>query len=327
MFSPPNVDTALQPQWMAVATSDEVKSAPVQRHILGEAIVLWRNQDGVHAFRDLCIHRGTALSLGRVEDSTLVCPYHGWRFDGTGQCTLIPAQPDLPIPTRAKALRYATCEQHGLIWVALAEPEVPPPSYLEAESADFKTIICGPYTVNAAAPRVIENFLDVSHLMWVHEGYLGDSAHAAIPEYRVHDQDGGLITDPIDIFQPDPDGRGKDVINRYTYSVLRPLTAYFRKTDNISSDTFAMLLHATPTAERQTTAYALLSRNYAFETPDDIFREFQDRIFSQDVTIMLSQRPEELPLDLSAELHIKSDRLAIAYRKWLRSKGVMTGVM
>lgn len=326
MFSPPDVDPALQGEWLAVATSDDVGPAPIRRTILGEALVVWRNREGVHAFRDLCIHRGTALSLGRVEDDALVCPYHGWRFAASGQCILIPAQPELPIPTKAKAYSYRCQEQHGLVWVALGQPTLPPPSYPEARDPSFKTILCGPYAVDAAAPRVVENFLDVSHLMWVHEGYLGDSAHAAIPEYRVHERDGVLATDPIDIFQPDPDGRGRHLVNRYVYSVLRPLTAHFRKTDNRGSDTFAMMLHATPVAARQTVAYALLSRNYALETPDEVFRAFQDKIFSQDVTIMLSQRPEELPLDLAAELHIKSDRLAIAYRKWLKAKGVATGV-
>jgi phenylpropionate dioxygenase-like ring-hydroxylating dioxygenase large terminal subunit len=52
---------------------------------------------------------------------------------------------------------------------------------------------------------------------------------------------------------------------------------------------------------------------------------FQDKIFAQDRPIVESQRPELLPLDLQAELHLRSDRTAIAYRRWLRDLGVRTG--
>ncbi|MGH7763637.1 MAG: aromatic ring-hydroxylating dioxygenase subunit alpha, partial [Candidatus Dormibacteraceae bacterium] len=52
---------------------------------------------------------------------------------------------------------------------------------------------------------------------------------------------------------------------------------------------------------------------------------FQDRIFAQDLPILESQRPELLPLDLQAELHLRSDRTAIAYRRWLKQLGVRTG--
>jgi len=318
-------DPVLKNEWMVVAQSADVEQEPVKVKLFGEDIVLWRSLSGLRAFRDLCIHRGTALSLGRVQNGTLVCAYHGWRFDETGQCIEIPAQPDLAVPTKAKATMYHCREAYGLVWVCMGEPvaDVPPhPEFGEG----FKSVVCGPYTVGAEAPRVIENFLDVSHLMWVHEGYLGVPSHAAIPEYRVHAQGEKLVTDTIRIFQPDPDGRGKVVNNNYIYEVLRPLTVRFGKTDDESDDTFSIMLHATPNGHEQTTAYALLSRNYAFDTPDQTFRDFQDTVFAQDERILASQRPEQLPLDLAAELHIKSDRLAIAYRKYLRDKGVTAGV-
>ena len=155
---------------------------------------------------------------------------------------------------------------------------------------------------------------------------MGSTSHAEIPEYRTHRRSERLITDPITVFQPDPDGRGRGVNNTYVYEVLRPLTARFTKTDDASDDVFTMLIHARPAAERRTSAYALLSRNYAHDTPDSVFTEFQDKIFAQDERILLSQRPEQLPLDLAAELHIKSDRLAIAYRQWLAELGVKVGV-
>ena len=324
--TPPLDDPVLVNEWLAVATAEAVGNAPAKVQVLGENVVLWRSSSGLRAFRDLCIHRGTALSLGRVEAGELVCPYHGWRYDDAGQCVLIPAQPGVPVPTKARAWAYGCLERYGLVWVCLGEPAGAPPAFEEHTDSAFRSLICGPYTVQAEAPRVLENFLDVSHLMWVHEGFLGVPSHAEVNDYRVVDEGNRLVSGPINIYQPDPDGRGKGVTNTYVYEILGPLTARFKKTDDAGNDVFSMLLTATPTRQGATTAYALLSRNYAFDLPDETFREFQDTIFAQDVRILLSQRPEQLPLDLAAELHLKSDRLAIAYRQWLAGLGVRVGV-
>ena len=61
------------------------------------------------------------------------------------------------------------------------------------------------------------------------------------------------------------------------------------------------------------------------EIPDKETQQFEDMITLQDVPIVESQRPELLPLDLQAELHLRSDRTAIAYRKWLRELGLTFG--
>ncbi|MEM6430903.1 MAG: aromatic ring-hydroxylating dioxygenase subunit alpha [Deinococcota bacterium] len=321
-------DAVLEREWLPVAACAEIDTTPKQVMVMGEQVALFRLDGQIHAFRDLCIHRGTALSLGRIEEGTLVCPYHGWRYDMSGQCVRIPAQPpEQSIPTKAKATVYAAKEAHGLVWVNLfAEDPSPLAPFPEASDDSFHSILCGPYEVGAEAPRVIENFLDVSHLMWVHEGLLGEPSHAEIPDYRVHNQGACLETDPIDILQPDPDGRGKVVTNRYVYSILRPMCVRFRKTDPETSEVFSMLLATLPVSERRTKAFIVLSRNYGFDLVDDQFRQFQDKVFSQDESILVSQRPEELPLDLQVELHLKSDRLAIAYRQYLEQAGVTVGV-
>jgi phenylpropionate dioxygenase-like ring-hydroxylating dioxygenase large terminal subunit len=321
-------DEVLEHEWLIAACSSAVTDKPVQTFVLGEQLVLWRSSSGMHAFKDLCIHRGTALSLGRICNDALVCPYHAWEYDSTGQCIKIPAQPpEMTIPTKAKAQAYKCKEQYGFVWVCLGEARADVAKYDEMHDETFRTIICGPYTVPAEPPRVIENFLDVSHLMWVHEGFLGVPSHAQIPEHHVHEANGKLTSDTIRIFQPDPDGRGKVVNNNYVYEILRPMIVRFRKSDDVSSDIFSIMLVVTPSKERETTAYMLLSRNYGFDMDDQIFIDFQDKIFSQDLAILESQRPEELPLDLQQELHLKSDRLAIAYRQYLTRLGVKVGTV
>src|SRR3989454_6766986 len=103
---------ALRACWHPVAYADVI-TAPHATLLLGEPLVLWRDAgDAVHAFRDVCVHRGTALSLGCVEGDELVCAYHGWRYRGDGACTAIPqlAEPTR-VPARARAVAYPAQER------------------------------------------------------------------------------------------------------------------------------------------------------------------------------------------------------------------------
>jgi len=70
--------------------------------------------------------------------------------------------------------------------------------------------------------------------------------------------------------------------------------------------------------ERESLAWLIMALNYASQTSDEQLRSFQDVISRQDIPIVESQRPELLPLDLQAELHLRSDRTAVAYRQWLK---------
>jgi nitrite reductase/ring-hydroxylating ferredoxin subunit len=61
---------------------------PKHVKLLGEDIVFFRGKTGeVEALSDWCPHRNARLSLGICEfPGTITCPYHGYTFDGTGQC-------------------------------------------------------------------------------------------------------------------------------------------------------------------------------------------------------------------------------------------------
>src|SRR5919202_3782361 len=89
---------ALRACWHPVAYARDVADRPRGTELLGVPLAVWRDASGaVHAFRDLCVHRGTALSLGAVEGDEIVCAYHGWRYRGDGACSAIP---QLAEPTR-----------------------------------------------------------------------------------------------------------------------------------------------------------------------------------------------------------------------------------
>ncbi|MGH3382246.1 MAG: Rieske 2Fe-2S domain-containing protein [Actinoallomurus sp.] len=76
---------ALRACWHPVAFAAELEDKPIARKLLGEALALYRDSSGTaRAVSDLCIHRGTAISLGWVDGDEIVCPYHGWHYGTDG---------------------------------------------------------------------------------------------------------------------------------------------------------------------------------------------------------------------------------------------------
>jgi phenylpropionate dioxygenase-like ring-hydroxylating dioxygenase large terminal subunit len=321
-------DPVLRQQWFAVAQTSEIPPCtPVARRLLAGDVVLWRDGDKLHAWQDLCIHRGAKLSLGKVRDGCMVCPYHAWVYDGDGKCIHIPAQPDRVPPVRARANVFHVAERYGLVWVCVTEPDGEVPEFPLAERDGYRAFLCGPYAFEAKGPRLIENFLDVGHLAIVHAGLLGDADHEAIPEYEVVEAtpDGiGPAARNIRIHQPDPDGTGQPAEVIYDYQVHATLAASFVKSQG--ENKLFMGYTITPTEEGTCEAWAVFAMNYGFEIPEADLRAFQQTVVMQDKSVVESQRPELLPLDLQEELHLRSDRMAIAYRRWLRETGLRYGV-
>jgi phenylpropionate dioxygenase-like ring-hydroxylating dioxygenase large terminal subunit len=314
-------DPVLVNDWHPVArVSDLASGGPVAARLLGEDIVLWRSGDDYFAWRDLCVHRGTRLSLGKVVDgASLECPYHGWTYGRDGRCILMPAHPEQMPPAKACVDVYRAAVRHGVVWVVFGDGSSSIPTFELLEDPGHHVLMSGPYRVHASAPRVVENFLDVGHFPFVHEGILGDRARPEIADYEARITPEGVLATGVKVFQPDPYGTGNGSTVTYTYRVHRALSASFIKHGDLS---FGMLLSVTPHDAVDSSAWMWMAMNYE---PEGSMIEFQDRIFAQDRPILESQRPELLPLDLQAELHLRSDRTAIAYRRWLRELGVRTG--
>jgi phenylpropionate dioxygenase-like ring-hydroxylating dioxygenase large terminal subunit len=105
-------DPILINDWHAVARSQELADGAVLAvRLLGQELVLWRNQGTAWAWQDLCLHRGTRFSLGKVEQDCLICPYHGWHYDRTGRCVHIPAHPEQTTPAKARAKGFRVQER------------------------------------------------------------------------------------------------------------------------------------------------------------------------------------------------------------------------
>ncbi len=100
-------DTVLINDWHIIARStDVVEGKPLRARLLAEDLVIWRTGERIMVWQDLCVHRGTRLSLGTIEDDTLMCPYHGWTYNADGQCVKMPAHPDQIPPARARVKAY-----------------------------------------------------------------------------------------------------------------------------------------------------------------------------------------------------------------------------
>ena len=144
-------------------------------------------------------------------------------------------------------------------------------------------------------------------------------------DYDVITGEDGIRTSPVSVYQPFGDHRGIPVDAKYSYHVSRPFTAYFSK-DTGEENLFCMMLTLTPLAPDDCLVWLHVAINFGGDLTDDQIIARQDKVFAQDKWIVESQRPAEIPLDLSQELHIRADKLSVAYRRWLSDLGISRGV-
>lgn len=318
-------------QWHPVALSSDVQEGPVGVRLLDEDLVLWRNAEGLaQAFVDRCPHRGARLSLGRVNAGNLECPYHGWQFADSGQCVKVPAVPGFTPPPQHCVKTFGVQESYGLIWVQLQAEDMPLPAFEAETDARLRKVSCGPYDVQASAPRIIENFLDMSHFGFVHEGWLGSRDATEMAPYNVEATATGVKATNCKAVQPLSNLHStKPAQVHYTYEVTAPYTALLTKIpeEGTSKDGWResiglFICPLTPETSRVWFRLAVAD----FESTDEQLQAFQHTIFTQDQPVLESQSPKALPLDPRAELHSAADRMSSAYRRYLKSSGVTFGV-
>ncbi|CAD7698487.1 unnamed protein product [Ostreobium quekettii] len=123
-------------QALEEAVGEEGEPGPPQiqrRVVLGMDVAVWRDGEGAwRAVEDRCAHRRAALSLGTVRpDGTLACRFHGWCFNGRGECTHAPQTPEVAsrFGSGSKIAAFPTLEKHGLLWVW---PDDSPSSWIDS---------------------------------------------------------------------------------------------------------------------------------------------------------------------------------------------------
>ena len=114
--------------WHPVALSSEVADLPRKVRILGEDLILFRDRKGrAGLLYPRCMHRGTSLFYGRVEDEGIRCCYHGWLFDAQGRCLDQPCEPDHGRHRdQARQPWYPVEELYGLVFAYLGPPQKKP---------------------------------------------------------------------------------------------------------------------------------------------------------------------------------------------------------
>jgi phenylpropionate dioxygenase-like ring-hydroxylating dioxygenase large terminal subunit len=300
--------------------------------VLEEEVVVWQAPDGAfQAWADRCPHRGTKLSLGQVVNGRLECAYHGWQFAPGGQCKSIPALPDFVPPASQRACTYLTQEAYGLLWVKQAAGERALPAFSAEHDDRLRKVNCGPYVVNSSAPRIVENFLDLSHFAFVHEGWLGTREAVDVPHYEVTPTPTGVLATGCKAVQPRSSvhATGNAVVE-YTYEVVSPYGAVLTKVPEAGTTAVAGLresiaLLVCPVTPETSAVWIRMAMN-DFESPDQKLIDFQNTIFGQDQPILESQRPKRLPLAAGAEQHCAADRMSVAYRRFLLDTGITFGV-
>jgi phenylpropionate dioxygenase-like ring-hydroxylating dioxygenase large terminal subunit len=335
---PDQIDTALINDWHTVAFAGEIVEGKLfATKLMGEPLVLWRSAGELHAWQDQCPHRGAPLSLGRLNAGRLICPYHGWEFDQTADCVHIPAAPDRPPPARAKVRRFTVKEGSGMVWVSLGQPLQDIPQFPEWSDATYHSYQLGPYEF-ANAFRAVENFLDAAHFPFVHPGIIGVAAEPEpMPDLEVSQGPEGLVSSEVTVFQPLGDPRRVPVNATYRYWVWRPTTASFTKGVRIADpaqahrgkpdDCVTTYITVQPLDETTSRVRLVKAMNFAEQVSTEDVRQHADLLIEQDRRIVALQRPARLPLDLAEELHIRSDRLSVAYRRWLRALNVTYGTI
>ena len=327
--------------WHPVMFSDDLDAGPVQAMLCGEQLAIVRLDGEVRAYKDLCAHRGTALSLGTVVDNAgcqeLRCAYHGWQYDHGGRLTAIPQRPDLAGKIRARVQTYHAVDRYGLIWVCLAEtPHFPMAEFPQYASPEYDAQPMKTVDWNCSAPRRVENYLDLGHFAIVHDGYLGDVEHPEVPRHTVWREDHVLRIEQLEPnrepvnskFESDLDvadvSRGEEgsddgfALSDQEWWVTMPLTVLLHQT--LPGDRhYYLFFHPTPIAADTIRNFTVHARNFGdADKMDEEVLQFCRTIYAQDKPIVEAQRPEALHSDLSYELHLQDvDAVAMQYRLWL----------
>ena len=315
--------------WHPVLTADALLPGASQAvRLLSHDLVLWRDAGGApQVLADRCPHRGTRLSLGRVVDGRVECPYHGWQFVPGGHCVYIPATPEFNPPASHAACAHEAVEAHGLVWVRLAHGGSVLPAFEAEADPRLRKVLCGPYEVAASAPRIVENFLDMAHFGFVHEGWLGDRAHVALQPQAVASTSQGFAVTGCRAWQPQSNRLSSEGCwVDYRYEVTAPYTALLTKLPQAQDgyqDMIALFICPVD-PERSTVWFRMAVTDFA--STDAEIRAFQHTIFTQDQPILESQTPRLLPIKPGAtEVHGAADRASAAYRRLLRDSGITFG--
>ncbi len=247
---------------------------------------------------------GTGLTIARAEDGALV---------------VMADDSDQPLPI---------INRFGLVWTTLGEPAGGLFALPEADEEDRRVVNCGAVMVRSSGLRIIENFLDMAHFPFVHTDILGAEPHTEVMHYNAEirrDVDEVWATN-CQFFQPQAALSATDgIMTDYIYRVMTPFTTLLYKTCPNSANRWDVIcLFVQPLDPDRCIAHPVMFLIDAVSTTTELVH-FQQLIFLQDRIILENQRPLLLPMESRAEIPTRADASSIAYRRWLKEKGITYG--
>jgi 5,5'-dehydrodivanillate O-demethylase len=179
--------------WHPVARAETLKAGTARPlRILSENLTLYRGESGrPFLVGGRCPHRRTLLHTGWVQGDEIRCMYHGWRFDGLGQCTERPAERD---PAGVKIAGYPLREYCGLIFAYMGDGPAPP--FQLPRKDTFEHVNALVFTREETWPcnwfQQVEYALDAVHMSFVHRWGTDDTLAEAIPQIEFAETDAGI---------------------------------------------------------------------------------------------------------------------------------------
>ncbi|MBR3371336.1 MAG: aromatic ring-hydroxylating dioxygenase subunit alpha [Rhodobacteraceae bacterium] len=222
----------------------------------------------------------------------------------------------------------ATRQKWGLLFATFGTPATELFDIAEAHESDRRFVPCGWVTMRASGLRVVENFLDMAHFPFVHTDILGSEPHTEVPRY-----DSEIRRDVDEVWATNctffqtriaaTESAGDFV--RLTYRVPTPFTVMLYRVCPSAPDRLdAIALFIQPMEETLCRAIPLMWLVDDRTAQTELLR-FEQVIFLQDRIIVENQRPLCLPLEPRRETPTRADSSSIAYRRWLKEKGLRFG--
>jgi phthalate 4,5-dioxygenase len=197
--------------WLPALLAEELpenECPPVRVKLLSERLLAFRDTGGRYGLIDeFCAHRGVSLWFGRNEESGLRCPYHGWKYDVTGQCIDVPSEPEESgFCRKIKLKSYPLVERGGILWTYMGPPEKQPPlPEWEFAMVPPEHRFVSKRTQECNWLQAMEGGIDSSHVSFLHRGELnrdplfkGSKGNQynlsdAKPHFEVVESAGGLL--------------------------------------------------------------------------------------------------------------------------------------
>jgi phenylpropionate dioxygenase-like ring-hydroxylating dioxygenase large terminal subunit len=182
----------LKNAWYVAAWASELTQTELlARKILSQPVVLYRDvNNNPAALIDRCAHRLAPLSMGKIVNSCIECPYHGLRYSSKGECTHNP-HGDQKIPARANVQSFPVTERYCAIWIWMGEPEkadVDKIPVFEHMNPENFYVGFGSMNVNAHYLLEVDNIMDLSHIEFVHPMFSSPAVSQGEVSHEIDDK-------------------------------------------------------------------------------------------------------------------------------------------